>query len=207
MNLILSAIAALIMNDGHILTDLWTKYQEAKNADKPQTEAKILQEIKAKAQEQHLSVDFYDAATLYVETVARRNWKEREPAKKALEQEVKAFGDPMVTFVWMDQYNGAGADALYRHIKANPVEGRTEPFFRGVGSFLGGALPHFITDNSEYVLWRITSRGHRDAENELREKIGSKYPLNAALDYYKVPGEKNARIKALKARRRHRRAG
>ncbi|MBQ9654179.1 MAG: hypothetical protein IJV32_08190 [Bacteroidales bacterium] len=198
MNLILSAIAALIMNDGHTLTSLWDKYQEAKNADKPQTEAKILQEIKAKAQEQHLSVDFYDAATLYVETVSRRNWKEREPAKKALEQEVKAFGDPMVTFVWMDQYNGAGADALYRHIKANPVEGRTEPFFRGVGSFLGGALPHFITDNSEYVLWRITSRGHRDAENELREKIGSKYPLNAALDYYKVPGEKNARIKALK---------
>ena len=198
MNLILSAIAALIMNDGHTLTSLWDKYQEAKNADKPQTEAKILQEIKAKAQEQHLSVDFYDAATLYVETVSRRNWKEREPAKKALEQEVKAFGDPMVTFVWMDQYNGAGADALYRHIKANPVEGRTEPFFRGVGSFLGGALPHFITDNSEYVLWRITSRGHREAENELREKIGSKYPLNAALDYYKVPGEKNARIKALK---------
>ena len=198
MNLILSAIAALIMNDGHTLTSLWDKYQEAKNADKPQTEAKILQEIKAKAQEQHLSVDFYDAATLYVETVARRNWKEREPAKKALEQEVKDFGDPMVTFVWMDQYNGAGADALYRHIKANPVEGRTEPFFRGVGSFLGGALPHFITDNSEYVLWRITSRGHRDAENELREKIGSKYPLNAALDYFKVPGEKNARIKALK---------
>ena len=198
MNLILSAIAALIMNDGHILTDLWTKYQEAKNADKPQTEAKILQEIKAKAVEQHLTVDFYDAATLYVETVARRNWKEREPAKKALEQEVKDFADPMVTFVWMDQYNGASADALYRHIKENPVEGRTEPFFRGVGNFLGGVLPHFITDNGEYVLWRLTARGHKEAENELREKIAGKYPLNAALEYYRVPSEKNARIKALK---------
>ncbi len=199
MNLILSAIAALIMNDGHILTDLWTKYQEAKNADKPQTEAKILQEIKAKAVEQHLTVDFYDAATLYVETVARRNWKEREPARKALEQEVKDFGDPMVTFVWMDQYNGASADALYRHIKENPVEGRTEPFFRGVGSFLGGVLPHFITDNGEYVLWRLSSRGHKEAEKELREKIAGKYPLNAALEYYRVPSEKNARIKVLKA--------
>ena len=198
MNLILSAIAALIMNDGHILTDLWTKYQEAKNADKPQTEAKILQEIKAKAVEQHLTVDFYDAATLYVETVARRNWKEREPARKALEQEVKDFADPMVTFVWMDQYNGASADALYRHIKENPVEGRTEPFFRGVGGFLGGVLPHFITDNGEYVLWRLTARGHKEAEKELREKIAGKYPLNAALEYYRVPSEKKARIKALK---------
>jgi len=198
MNLILSAIVALIMNDGHTLTSLWTKYQEAKNADKPQTEAKILQEIKAKALEQHLSVDFYDAATLYVETVARRNWKEREPAKKALEQEVKEFGDPMVTFVWMDQFSGSSAESLYRHIKANPVEGRTEPFFRGVGGFLGGVLPHFITDNGEYVLWRIASRGHGEAEKELRERIGDKYPLNAALDYYKVPGEKNSRIRTLK---------
>ena len=198
MNLILSAIVALIMNDGHTLNSLWAKYQDAKNADKPQTEAKILQEIKAKAQEQHLCVDFYDAATLYVETVSRRNWKEREPAMKALEQEIKDFADPMVTFVWMDQFNGDSANQLYKHIKENPVEGRTEPFFRGVGSFLGGVLPHFITDNAEYVLWRLTAKNHKEAENQLREKIADKYPQNAALEYYKVPSEKKARIKALK---------
>ena len=49
--------------DGHVLTALWKQYEEANKADRPQKEAEILTKIKTEAQQQHLPVDFYDAAT------------------------------------------------------------------------------------------------------------------------------------------------
>ena len=60
---------AAMNDDGHVLTDLWNKYEEARKADRPQKEAEILAEIRQKAQKQHLPVDFYDAATQYVSAV------------------------------------------------------------------------------------------------------------------------------------------
>ena len=196
MSILLTALVALLINDGHTLTALWNKYQEAKKADKPQTEAKILQQIKDEASAKRLSVDFYDAATLYVEAVSRRNWKQREPARKALEQEIMDYSDPMVTFVWMDMYNHCSLEELIGFSQKSTFQGRTEPMFRGVDVFLAGALPHFITDNAEYVLWRLAARGDKASAKALE---GKPYPLDAAIEYFLLPTEKAQRTAALKA--------
>ena len=78
------AINASTMSDGHTLTALWAKYDEAAKADLPQKEASILTQIKKEAMEKRLPVDFWDAATKYVYAAERRDWKQREPLREAL---------------------------------------------------------------------------------------------------------------------------
>ncbi len=188
ITLFAAAFAALDMfamtDNGHKLTNLWDKYEEARRADKPKTEAEILQQIKAEAKAKSYAVDFYDAATQYVETVSRRNWKEREPARAALKQEIEAFGDPIVTFTYMDQYCRESVGSLKAFVKRSSFEGRNPAFWRGTGGFLAGVLNHFIKDDAEYVLWRILARDYTDKEitEKLRESI--EYPKDAALDYF-----------------------
>ena len=147
------------MNDGHTLTSLWKKYDAARKADRPQLEAEILSEIKQEAMRQHLSLDFYDAATQYVSTVQRRDWKQRDALNKALEQEVKAFDEPVVTFQWMSRWQYASTEALWAYVQAHPdgFKGRTSGFYADAGGYLGGALPRFIASDREYVLWRLLS--------------------------------------------------
>ena len=103
--------------DGHVLTALWQQYEQAVKADRPQTEAEILSKIKTEAQAQHLPVDFYDAATQYVETVRRRDWKQYDQLRTNLRQEVESFGDPMVTYLWMGAYGGQSSDARWAYVK------------------------------------------------------------------------------------------
>ena len=178
------------MNDGHILTSLWNKYEAARKADRPQLEAEILSQIKQEALQQHLVVDFYDAATLYVSTVQRRDWKQRDALHKALEKEVAAFDEPIVTFQWMSRWQYASADALWTYVQAHPdgFNGRTSAFYRDVNGYLGGALPAFVANDREFVLWRLLS-GRSDSEEEaiynaLKEEVEGRYPSQAALEYY-----------------------
>ena len=194
------AVSAFAMNDdGHKLTALWEKYQAANKADKPKTEAEILSQIKKAATENRYSVDFYDAATKYVDAVSRRNWKEREPARKALAEEIKAYNDPIVTFVWMDQYCYEGTEALKAFAKGQTFQGRTEPFYRGVNTFLAGVLPHFIKDDAEYVLWRLVAKGDKESIEALKQQIGTRYPALPALEYWLAGniGQKEEKEKAM----------
>ncbi|MCR5408328.1 MAG: hypothetical protein K6E61_04400 [Bacteroidales bacterium] len=180
-----AALNLFAMNDdGHKLTQLWQKYEEARKADKPKTEAEILTQIKQEASQKRYAVDFYDAATQYVEAVGRRNWKEREPARQALEHEIAAYGDPMVTFTYMDQYCREGVKTLKDFANKYEFAGHNPAFYRGVSTFLAGVLPHFIKDDAEYVLWRLLCRDFSDKDiiAKLRENI--EYPKDAALDYF-----------------------
>ena len=187
--------------DGHLLTELWKQYREAADADRPQKEAEILTKIKTEAASRRLPVDFYDAATKYVQSVTRRNWKERDRCRAALAEEVKNFDEPIVTFLWMAEYGGASKAALYDYVKTRPdgFKGRHEAFYtRQIGSrYLGGALPEFISDDHEYVLWRLFDGTKTDAlYPELAETVKDRYPNACALEYAVIPHDKT-RAKAL----------
>ena len=145
------------MDDGHTLTALWKQYEEARKADRPQKEAEILSQIKQEAMLRHLPVDFYDAATEYVNTVSRRDWKQQQTLREALEKEVKAFDDPMVTFHWMNAWKRVSTDELWAYVKAHPdgFQGHTPAFYRDVQGYLGGTLKPFIRTDKEYVLWSV----------------------------------------------------
>jgi len=176
-----AAAFATTMNDGRTLDKLWNKYNQAVKADKPQEEAAILSQIKAEALEKHLPVDFYDAATLYVNTVLRRDWKQRETLNAQLAQEIEQFNEPIVTFHWMADWKSVSKDKLLVFIKEHEdgFQGRTPAFYSGVGNILGGTLKQFIVNDKEYVLWRLLP-----LTEQLSEEIKGRYPNEAALEYY-----------------------
>ena len=181
-----AAISSFAMkeDDGHKLTALWEKYEAAYKADKPKTEAEILAQIKKEAIDKRYHVDFYDAATKYVDAVRRRNWKDATPAREALKDEIMAYNEPIVTFLWKDQYCYESVTELKRFAANQTFEGRNQPFYRGVGGFLVGVLPHFIENDAEYVLWRLVAKGDSESAEKLKELVGTRYPAQPALEYY-----------------------
>ena len=182
------------MSDGHTLTALWKQYQDAQKADRPQLEADLLAQIKEEAIQKHLPVDFYDAATAYVTTVQRRDWKQRDQLRENLAAEVKAFNEPMVTFHWMNNWNRASTDALWAFVQANPegFQGHNPAFYRDVSNYLGGRLTPYISSDKEYVLWRLLKdRYYIQVEDDamyqmLQPLVKGRYPNEAALKYYVI---------------------
>ena len=189
-----AAIASAMTDNGHKLTDLWAQYDAAHKADRPVKELEILKQIKEKAAAEHYVVDFYDAATAYVSTAQRRDWKQREPALKELEEEVKALDEPIVTFLWMNDYQNASTDWLWQYVRENigRFQGRNTPFYRSISSYLGGNLAPFIQTDKEYVLWRMLSRrSYSNIEDDeiyrtLKAEVSGKYPNEPALEYYVI---------------------
>ena len=187
-----AAFASPMNDDGHVLTSLWKQYQDASKADRPQLEADILSQIKEEAIRRHLPVDFYDAATAYVEVVERRDWKQRDQVRAQLEKEVKDFDEPIVTFHWMNAWKRLSTDALWKYVKDHPdgFKGKNPAFYRDVSSYLGGTLKPFIENDREYVLWcvlrgRIYSIPEDDEMYQaLKKEVAGKYPNEAALEYY-----------------------
>ena len=177
---------AQTMTDNHQLTALWKQYDAAQKADRPQKEAEILAQIKKEAADKRLPVDFYDAATEYVQTVQRRDWKQQEKLRKDLEAEVKAFDEPIVTFTWMKEWNYSSGSALWQYVKTRKdgLQGCHRPFHKGVSNYLNGALLPFIRSDWEYVLWAL--QGEREAREELEKEIEGRYPNEAALEYFRI---------------------
>ena len=199
---------AFAMPDGHVLTELWKQYEDARKADRPQLEADLLAQIKEEAIQKHLPVDFYDAATAYVTTVQRRDWKQRDRLRENLEAEVKAFNEPMVTFHWMNNWNRASTDALWAFVQANPegFQGHNPAFYRDVSNYLGGRLTPYIGSDKEYVLWRLLKdRYYINVEEDamyrqLKTLVKDRYPNEAALKYYVI--NRNYRNEADREKRR-----
>ena len=162
--------------DGHQLTSLWKEYNKAYSADRPQKEAEALSKIKAEAMAQHLPVDFYDAATQYVRSVQRRDWKQRDTLRRALEAEVKAFDEPIVTFLWMQEWDGASHAELLAYLNAHPdgFKGCNQPLHRNL-YYLNDGFRHFIRTDREYALWYL--REFETLKAEVR------YPGTAILAY------------------------
>ena len=197
--LLITTVLALVgmvnvaaMDDGHVLTNLWRKYEDARKADRPQTEAEILADIKKQALRQHLPVDFYDAATAYVNTVQRRDWKQADKLREELEADVKRFDQALVTFLWMRQWKSASTDELWKYVKDHPkgFQGHNPALYRGVEVFLNGSFQPFIRNDKEFVLWNLLqSRRYADAMQdeiyqELKKELAWSYPGDAALEYY-----------------------
>ena len=183
---------AAAMNDGHVLTSLWTKREEARKADRPQQEAEILRQIKQEALQKRLPVDFYDAATEYVSAVTRRDWKQSEPMKEELAADVKRFDHPLVTFLWMRSWASAGTAELWAYVKENSkdLDDYNPALYRGLQGYLSGALQGFVKTDLDYVLWSLlqyTSTGSAlegEITQALREQLKGAYPGEGALDYY-----------------------
>ncbi|MBO4635026.1 MAG: hypothetical protein J5669_06605 [Bacteroidales bacterium] len=176
--------ALFAQENGHMLTALWKQYQEAASADLPKKEAEILSQIKQEAMKQHLPVDFWDAATQYVWTVQRRDWKQQEALHSGLKEEVERFAEPIVTFQWMSNWDYASRESLlaYYQDHSQGFQGRHPGLWDDVDDPLDGALEKFLRNDAEYVLWYLLP----DSESLLLDQVQGVYPNQAALEYYKA---------------------
>ena len=181
--------------NGHILQALWASYDAATKADKPKTRLKILDDIKEQALAGRYGVDFYDAATAYVQVAKSRNWKLADSLETALEKEIKEFNEPIVTFQYRDRWKGAGSTTLAELARKNKealAAGHTTVWYSGVSGMLSGALTDFVKDDYEYALWRALykSSANKDAATALEEHLAGAYPNAALEEYYLISHNK-----------------
>ncbi len=200
-------------SDGHVLTPLWKEYAKASGADRPKKEAEILLRIKEQALAGRLMWDYYDAARKYVQVSSRRDWKLREKLEKELEQEVVAYGEPVLSFVHACE---GGHDAAWlldfvqsheRELKSGknaPMYKAFSPFRRSLDNYSEILLP-LIGNDYEYALWFILGYWHLDdsalehVRTLIDAELGGRYPEAAFAEYEyvsRISGEEN-RIAAL----------
>ena len=188
------AVTVQAQSDGHVLGSLWDEYYAAQKADRPQKEAEVLTRIKKEAMARHLSADFYDAATAYVSSVSRRDWKQTESLEAALKAEVERFDEPIVTFLWMMGPAHLGKEESWAYARKNwdRLQGCNRALYREVGSYWSGSLKPFIATDREYVLWRLLRGGRFIPESAyyaaLVKETEGRYPADAVREFFHIAG-------------------
>lgn len=171
-------------SEGHMLGTMWNEYRKAEDKDKPQTMASVLSEIIAKSMEKRYSYDFWDASQKYVSAISRRNWKAREEEMAKFKKRVGDYDEPIVTFSYRQAYENDGTSAIFDWASGEEKRlsaAKTEPFYSGLGNLMSGALPEYVENDWQYVLWKLADFDQNDlAAEALVKTLDGKYP---AADY------------------------
>ena len=182
--------AFLPLAGGHVLTKLWQNFDSALKADKPQDEMKALDAIKKEAKSKHLTWDYYDACTRYVDVASSVNWKLRDSLAAKCEKEIFDFGEPVaeyyLNYVRPLSYKPGRVNAI-EFAKSNKKKlsaGKHPDFYGADWSLTNHEFGEWLRDNLandyEYVLWSI---GDKDA---LKEQFAGKYPMGALVEYIEI---------------------
>lgn len=193
MTMTLNAFSATADEQGHVLTQLWDKYEKAAADDRPKDQLKALEAIKAEAARQHLTLDFCDAARGYVEVRSSMNWKLRDSLETRLEKELEAFGEPVAPIYAARKYRNS--DSLEVYIREHQDELRNSASHalyardgRISGDDFGKILPRLIADDLEYALWCLNSDYWLSdgARQLIAEGLSRRYPMNALYELGRI---------------------
>lgn len=196
MAIMTSNITASADEQGHLLVNLWGKYEKAVLDDRPKEQLSTLEEIKRQAKEKHLTYDFCDAARKYADVRSSMNWKLRDSLERRLDEELEEFGEPAAMIFASRKY--LDADSLEACIRANSGKllsssNRTlySNDYRITGSEFGSILPSLIKNDLEYALWCLQrSWSPSDSARELiAEGLGRRYPMNALHEFCTLSGK------------------
>lgn len=177
------------------LKALWTEYQEASEQDRVRKMAEILEEIKKEALSERATWDYYRSCREYLDVRSRRNWKLRDSLQKQMCNEITAYDDPLLKYIW--DRERLGADDLLKSVQEMKVRlaaRQNRDVYEGVGGKLMYAAVRPLIDNDyEYALWdlfRMTAGGRGALRDEvyalLKEEIGDTYPKAGIAEYHYV---------------------
>ena len=181
-------------NDDNNLSSLWKEYKKAYDADKPQSEMKILETIKEEAKSQRKAWDFYDAGRKYADAAGRWNWKERESARQNFDREIREFDEPVLMFF---QYyrNVSGVKYVQEHMDA--LVKTSNPEFYSVDNNLSSlyyseAVKESIRNDYEYALLSLSFYGSTVARTLAAQYFAGRYPVEQLLEYNRIGGLENS---------------
>ena len=99
--IVLSLVCAIA--PARSISSLWKEYEKLKTEDKPQSEMELLGRIKAAALEQGAVWDYYKAGEEYVNAGGRLNWKLRDSLEAALDKEIEALDNGLVSLHYLNR--------------------------------------------------------------------------------------------------------
>lgn len=188
--MILNAFPFPARGQGHSLTRLWDRYEQAVDDDRPQDQLAVLEEIKSEARGRHLLLDFCDAARLYVDVSCSTDWKLRDSLERRLDRELEALGEPAAVIYAGSTGRDAGALEAYIRANSERLAGSANRILyssdhRLAGGDFGEILPKLAANDLEYALWCLnSSHGLSDSAKELvADGLGARYPMNALHEF------------------------
>lgn len=185
-----STITATADQQGHLLGELWGKYEKAVSNDRPKDQLSILEEIKHRAAKEHLTFDFCDAARKYADVRSRMNWKLSDSLESRLDEELEAFGEPAAMIFASRKYRDA--DSLDAYIRANAEKLQASSNsalyandYRIKSGDFGEILPDLIANDLEYALWCLHRNWNLEESSVklIAEGLGKRYPINALYEF------------------------
>ena len=173
------------------IKSLWKAYSEASKADLPEKQADILLKIKNLSFSQKRAWDFYNASDKYISVMTSKNWKLRDSLVNKLEEEIKEFNIPIVSYSFDRYYKWLDNKVLSEKMKSNKdklISSVNKDFYSSdyiVEYGLGGKLKDYIANDYEYVLWSLNSQ-------ELKDFVKGRYPNEAYYDFICIKNDKKA---------------
>ena len=172
-------------DDGHTLVSLWKTYYKAVDADLPQDQLAALEAVKKEAVAKRLAWDWYDAANRYVQVRSNINWKDHDAQRKAMNEELTAFDEPVMVFY--AGYNAWSAEEARAYVEKNKsrLKGTFNPEFHARDSRINSqvyspVLKKLITNDYEYALWSLYLGRRGD---DIEDYYEDRYPEEALIEY------------------------
>lgn len=199
--ILLAVIVAAVASCSYdVLSGLWKNYEEASEADLPETMAETLEQIRKESFDGHHSWDYYDSSVKWLDVKTRRNWKLRNSLEKEVRDGLAAFGEPLLIWLYDLQSYDVSPDSLCNYIVANSVSLRkghdedvwseSSPFEAdGVLRPFSDLLTEGLANDYEFALWslRLLRSGAASQSEKvyglLESSLNGRYPESAFLKY------------------------
>ena len=161
----------------------WREYARLASKDRPRDQIAKLHEIRALALERRYPDDFLDACRYEERIYSRLDWKSADSLRTALLEVVESYGEPMLTFRWLDK----DWDYALAHREELSAGRHPEMQDRRI-PFLQTRDEDDVPDDFEWILWdRITRSVTLIPDSEeyrlLSERIGDRYPARPYLSF------------------------
>lgn len=184
---------------GHTLVSLWKEYDSARQDDRPEKSAGILERIKKAAAARRLGWDYYDACSKYVFVKSEKNWKLREELEAGFEEEIRNYNDPLLTVLYSIDKREMADESLIDIISDNAAalkKRENRGLYMARFSFGGGlnifsdVLVPSLKNDYEYLLWTflgqwwdLSDETFSKASGLLAEELAGRYPEAALAEY------------------------
>ena len=178
--LLLLPLAALSAQE---LMKEWVDYAALVRKDRPRERIEKLHQIRSMALARRLPEDLLKACQEEKRASSRLNWKAADSLQRALTRVVESYGEPLLTYRWLEQDWAYAKDHQKKLGRTRHPELQTHQI-----PFLQTRDVDDIADDFEWILWdRLTKMPSLGPDSEefhlLDGRIGNRYPNRPYLSY------------------------